>query len=222
MPPPSAGNKVFAVPCDVADVTQYSWSYDGTQQAVKGPGGKCLDAAGSAGGQTGSLFLNECDGSDLQQFTLGDDGTLNSVTQKGKCVDIWAGHGNPGGPGLQLYSCHGADNEKFIFETSGAVSSQGKVCLAGRDAAPATGEGELELWSKPLLDGKIAAFVLNHGDHVITSFDLADLNITGDVGVRDIWLKQDLPSVGGSISLELQKHDSAFLVLTPKQLPSVV
>jgi len=229
-PPPVAGMNVYAVSCDSADNTQRNWSYDSANKAIRGPGGKCLDAQGGkadaqsskVGDQFSSLFLNDCDGSDLQQFTIGDDGTIDSVMQKGKCLDIWAGHGTPGGPGIQLYSCHGVANEKFTFEDDGSVSSQGQLCLAGRAAVPVH-NGELELWAKPLGDGKVAAFVLNNGNHVVTDFDLADLNMTGDVSVRDVWARQDLPALtGGSIPLELDLHGSAMFILTPQKAVALV
>jgi len=223
LPPPAAGNKVYAVPCNDTDSTQRTWMYDSVNKAIKGPGGKCLDAKGSkVNDQYGSLFLNDCDTSELQQFVIGDDGTVNSVTQKGKCLDIWAGHGNPGGPGLQLYNCHGAANEQFMFEASGAMSSQGLLCLAGRDAVPDGNAGQVELWAKPLESGRVAAFILNNGGHIVTSLNLADLNITGDVSVRDIWKSEDLPAVGGSYTVELEEHDSAMVVFSPKQTFAVV
>merc|ERR1712012_1223910 len=110
----------------------------------------------------------------------------------------------------------GAANEKFAFEDSGAISSQGQVCFAGRDTAPAGGDGSIELWAKPLHDRKIAALVLNNGDYVVTDIDLADLNIT-DAGVRDVWARQDLPSQGGTFTVELEPHGSALLIFTPKR-----
>jgi len=222
-PPPAAGKQVYVVPCDDADSTPRSWSYDVTHQAIKGPGGKCLDAKGtSSNSQYSALLLNDCDGSDLQQFTLGDDGTINSVSQKGKCIDIWAGAGLPGGPGLQLYNCHGVANEKFKFEDSGALSSQGQLCFTGRNTQPGGGNHELELWAKPLGGGHVAAFVLNNGGETEASFTLADLNISGEVGVRNVWAHQDLPTVRGSVTVNLQERDSAMLVLSFKKGSLVV
>jgi len=75
----------------------------------------------------------------------------------------------------------------------------------------------IELWSKPLADGKVAALVLNNAGHVLTSFDLADLGITGNASVRDVWARRDLPTASGSVALELEEHDSSLLVFTPTQ-----
>lgn len=117
---------------------------------------------------------------------------------------------------MQLYNCHGAANEKFNFEDSGALSSQGQLCFAALDRAP-MGEKDIELWSKPLGDGKVAAFVLNSGPNVTTKFNLTDLGFAGEVAVRDVWARQDLPSATASVAVTLDMHDSALFVLTGKQ-----
>jgi len=212
--PVKLGNKIYAVPCDKTDMTQKGWSYDAQAKAVKGPGGKCLDANGAG---SDALLLNTCDGSSLQQYTIGDDGTINSVSKQGKCVDIWAGHGLPGGPGTSLYGCHGADNEKFSFEANGTLSSQGQLCLAGREANPST--SSLELWAKPLGGGKVAAFVLNNDKNVTASFGVSEVMPSSNkVSVRDVWARKDLGDAEGSITVTLGERDSALLVLAPKSL----
>lgn len=210
--PAKLGSEIYAVVCDDADTTQKGWYYDAKSKAVRGPGEKCVDAAVDG---SSTLRLKTCDGSSLQQYDLGDDGTINSIAKQGHCVDIWAGAGLPGGPRLELYRCHGAANEKFIFEKDGALSSQGKLCLAGRDAEPAT--ASLELWVKPLGIGKVAAFVLNNGEKVTASFDVSEVMPSAtEVLVRDVWAKKDLPNSRGSISVTLGQRDSAMLLLTSK------
>lgn len=206
--PPALGNQVIAVPCKADDTTQMSWSYDAKAKAVKGPGGKCLDASGASD----TLLLNKCDGSSLQQFTVGNDGTINSVAQEGKCVDIWAGHGLPGGPGTQLYKCHGAANEIFSFNSNGTVSSQGQVCLAGRTA---TTVASIELWAKPLSESQVAVFVMNDGDDNATvHFNLTDVISTSEAHVRDVWAHTDLGNMKNSVPATLAKRDSALFIIT--------
>lgn len=213
-PPPASGNLVFALPCDSTDATQLSWSYNSSSMAIVGPSGKCLDAASARDGSGTSMFLNECDGSSLQKFTIGDDGTLNSVAQHGKCVDIWAGSGLPGGPAIQLYGCHGAENEKFVFEGDGRLSSQSTLCLSGRDAAPPSAGGNVELWMKPLDGGAVAAFLLNNGGAANVTISLADLGLQGPAKTRDIWSHMDLPTTMGDFTVELEEHDSALVTFS--------
>lgn len=202
---PSAGSFVYAVPCDDSDATQAGWSYDQTAKAVKGPGGKCLDASNAV-----ELELKPCDGSAIQQFTLDDDGTLNSVAKPCYCVDIYGGSG----PAVQIYKCHGAANEKFSFESSGHMSSQGKLCLAGRASKP-VGNGDIELWMKPLGGGKVAAFLINSGANTTASFNLTDIGVTGEAQVRDLWARKDLATAKGTFAAKLGEHDSALITFSP-------
>merc|ERR1711939_287164 len=121
-------------------------------------------------------------------------------------MGIWAGRGLPGGPGTSLYGCHGADNEKFSFDASGTLSSQGQLCLAGREANPST--SSLELWAKPLGDGKVAAFVLNNDKNVTASFAVSEVMPSSNkVSVRDVWARKDLGDAEGSITVTLGERD---------------
>merc|ERR1712048_404072 len=215
-PEPVVGDLAYVVPCNTSDSTQYSWSYDNKTKAIFGPGGLCLDGSNATGGELGSLSLKTCDGSELQQFELGTDGTIHSATQHNQCLNIWAGKGLPGGPGLQLFKCSGVANAKFEFDGSGTLSSQKELCFVGRNSPPVQTTGTFELWMKPLLDGKLAVFVLNNGDQAATAIDLADLNITS-ASVRDVWAKTDLPKVSGSLPVKLQERDSALFILTPEK-----
>ena len=81
----------------------------------------------------------------------------------------------------------------------------------------------VEVWTKPLGEGRVAAFflnTLNSGDPnatVAITVALPDLNITGAVKVRDVWGKADLPMVksGGSFTTSMGHHASSFVVFVP-------
>jgi len=210
--PAVVGGQVYALPCNDSDTTQKEWSYDAKSKVVRGPGGKCLDS--TSGAET-PIFLNNCNESNVRQkFTIGDDGTIDSVAEVGKCVDIYAAHGLPGGPGVQLYGCHGAPNEKFTFNPNGTLSSQEKICLAGRAAAPQSSD-VVEIWAKPLGGGKVAAFALNDGDNVTVTLHLSDFVSTSQAMVRDVWAKNDLGKMTNTITVNLGKRDSAMFVFSP-------
>lgn len=211
-PPQTVGTEVYAVPCDGGDASQKHWFYDAKANAITGPGGKCLDASDSV---DKTMVLKQCDGSNLQQFTVGDDGTIASLGKTGNCVDIWAGHGLPGGPNVQLYKCHGADNEKFSFNSNGTLSSQGQLCFAGRAAPPSPSSGNVELWAKQLEESKVAVFLMNNGKNATVSLNFTDVMPFSQGTVRDVWARKDLGHKVNSISVTLEEHDSALLVITP-------
>lgn len=203
-PPKTIGKDVYAVPCDDGDASQKHWTYNMTEKLINGPGGKCLEVNVSAN----TLVLNECARSDVQQFTLGDDGTINSIAQQGKCVDIRAG-----GPDVQLYTCHGSTNEKFSFNSNGTISSTG-LCLVGREVSPSLLVHDVELWMKPLAENKVAVFAVNNGKEVEVNLNFTDVISSSEVFVRDVWARKDLGRMFNEISVTLEEHDSALLVLS--------
>lgn len=213
-----AGRMVFAIDCDPMDTTQQSWAYDLSKKAIRGPGGMCLESepVGTKIQGTG-LFLNACNSSNsAQKFTLGGEAghaiTIHQqVGSRDMCIDIDDGIG----PGAKLYSCFGIPGQHFVFAGNGALESPTlKLCFAGREYEPALGPN-MELWAKPLAHGKVAAFVMNKGNQVSTSFNLSDLKLSGSVAVRDVWAKRDLGSMTGAVNVDLAFHDSALFVLDP-------
>lgn len=77
----------------------------------------------------------------------------------------------------------------------------------------------VEVWMKPVGQGRTAAFVINTEDKVrdnaTITIQLSDLGITGETKVRDVWHKKDLPLASGAITTELEYHGSQFFVFSP-------
>lgn len=69
---------------------------------------------------------------------------------------------------------------------------------------------------KPLGGGKVAVLLMNHDSHrqkLLLNFTDVPGGTCTTCRVRDVWIHKDLGDMDG-LSLELDKHDSAFLVLS--------
>jgi alpha-galactosidase len=93
----------------------------------------------------------------------------------------------------------------------------------GHQALWGLGENSaIEVWTKPLGHGRLAAVLLNTANSgdinatVSVSVPLSKFNITGTVGVRDVWAKRDLADATGSFTTEIGHHACAFVVFVPK------
>lgn len=79
--------------------------------------------------------------------------------------------------------------------------------------------GRLEVWAKPVGRGRVAAFVINTedtgADNATVDLELALLNLTGTVRVRDVWAKADLGEATGTLRVSVEHHGSAFFVFVP-------
>eukprot|EP01062_Namystynia_karyoxenos_P015880 TRINITY_DN157_c0_g1_i2.p1 TRINITY_DN157_c0_g1~~TRINITY_DN157_c0_g1_i2.p1 ORF type:complete len:447 (+),score=168.08 TRINITY_DN157_c0_g1_i2:68-1342(+) len=75
--------------------------------------------------------------------------------------------------------------------------------------------GQVELWTKPLGSGRLAAFLLNTGTAAPAQLSLTAVGFPGGATVRDVWNRKDLGRAQGSINATLGEHDSAFYVLSP-------
>ena len=63
----------------------------------------------------------------------------------------------------------------------------------GKQAAPASQHGTLEVWSKPMEDGSLAVGLFNKGDQATPVIALwSDLGIHGKRIVRDLWRQKDV------------------------------
>ncbi len=63
----------------------------------------------------------------------------------------------------------------------------------GKQAAPASRHGTLEVWSKPMEDGSVAVGLFNRGDQATAVTALwSDLGIHGKRTVRDLWRQKDV------------------------------
>jgi alpha-galactosidase len=84
----------------------------------------------------------------------------------------------------------------------------------GRQARRVSQEGELEVWARPLADGRMAAGLFNRGEEPASvTARWADLGLDGWVHVRDTWAKKDLGSFADSFTAEVEPHGVVLVVL---------
>ena len=84
----------------------------------------------------------------------------------------------------------------------------------GRQARRVAQDGELEVWAKPLEDGRVAAGLFNRGEEAApVTARWADLELAGKVAVRDAWAKKDLGSFADEFTAEVEPHGVVLVVL---------
>ncbi len=77
----------------------------------------------------------------------------------------------------------------------------------GMQAKRALQLGDLQVWTKPLDDGNIAAGFFNLGNERLqTAIGTEDFGLTGNYLVRDLWRQKDLGRISGSIRLDIPVH----------------
>ena len=95
----------------------------------------------------------------------------------------------------------------------------------GRQAVPVKQEEGIEIWSKPLEDGSVAAGIFCTGEKTpVESFnwgdgkrlakirlDWTDLNISGSHKVRDLWRQKDLGEFTDGFETEVPFHGVVFI-----------
>lgn len=96
------------------------------------------------------------------------------------------------------------------------VNKLNSRCLA---VDKVVGPGRHEVWSQPLSDGSVAVLLLNRdgndGDTVKVTWEQLGWKSTEKKRGRDLWKKQDLGLVSGSVSAVLSKHEPALFRLYP-------
>jgi hypothetical protein len=114
---------------------------------------------------------------------------------------------------VKLGQCQsGSSHQTFSFTKEGELRNDDDVFLKA-SALPGS-----QLWSKPLLDGKVAILVLNPlyvEQELSVPFDDVPQNpCAGSCTVRDVWQQQDSVVHGSALSLKLAPHESAYFVLS--------
>ena len=200
---------VWGVDCDSASPSQ-RFHYDPTTGFI-GSGELCVSAADPT-----QLTVEPCDrASEAQQWTLSAAQAL--VTRSGACLDLFS----CGGPIVAAAQCTNSTCQAVSFNaTDGSIRipSRPPRCLAVRAASPAPGS-QMQLWTKPLAGGSIAALLLNNDGAKQVEVDLiADLKIaSGAAHVRDVWLHSDLPPAlhGTFVTDAIAAFDSRFYIFSP-------
>ena len=84
----------------------------------------------------------------------------------------------------------------------------------GRQARRVAQDGELEVWAKPLANGRVAAGLFNRGEAPApVTARWSDLEVSGTVRVRDAWAKEDLGTFEGEFTAEVEPHGVVLVVL---------
>lgn len=102
----------------------------------------------------------------------------------------------------------------FEVTSDGELRNQNGTCIV---EVPWYG---VQMWSKPLLQGKVAVLFLNPLDQAQNiSIPLADVPgqpcSKGACAVRDVWAQQDIGSQSDHLSISLATHQTAYYILTP-------
>jgi alpha-galactosidase len=85
----------------------------------------------------------------------------------------------------------------------------------GRQARRAIKDRHLEVWKKPLADGRFALGLLNRGpqtDEIRVKW--TDIALEPSWRVRDVWTREDLGTVRDTISRRVASHETCVLLLS--------
>jgi alpha-galactosidase len=85
----------------------------------------------------------------------------------------------------------------------------------GRQARRAIKDRHLEVWKKPLADGRVALGLLNRGpqaDEVRLKW--TDVALKPAWRVRDVWTREDLGTVRDTLTRRVASHETCVLLLS--------
>ncbi len=85
----------------------------------------------------------------------------------------------------------------------------------GKQAARVYQNGYIEVWTKELEDGSVAAGIFNRGEEQAkVSVKLADLNLKGKFAVRDLWRQKNTGSIDKEYKCLIPRHGAVLIKLT--------
>lgn len=213
------GTAVVGVACNASDPTTTGWAFDATAGHIT-HGGLCLSA--------------EEWGVPLNLYSCGNASTHQNFTYdaKAKAFQTKAPANGKGmypadleiaaGPGITkayIYRPGTSPSMQFTVE-GGSMKNANGQCLAARGefVPPAAGIAGVQIWAKPLGQGKTAALFINGGAVEYTaSLSLKELNITGATAkVTDVWTGEDAGAVanGEWSTGAVPSMDSRFVVFS--------
>jgi len=89
--------------------------------------------------------------------------------------------------------------------------------VLGRQAAPVSRAGDLEVWSKDLADGSKAVGLFNRSDQdAEIAVRWADLGLSGKRVVRDLWRQKDRGTFDGEFRMQVNRHGAVLLSIRAK------
>ena len=85
----------------------------------------------------------------------------------------------------------------------------------GKQAGRTYLNGTIEVWTKELEDGSIAAGIFNRGEEKAdANVKLADLNLKGKFIVRDLWRQKNTGTIDKSYKCTIPRHGAVMIKLT--------
>jgi alpha-galactosidase len=96
-----------------------------------------------------------------------------------------------------------------------------EIIAVDQDAAGIQGhrawqEGPLEIWTKSLADGSTAMAFFNFDNHPMSiTADFKALGLPEKMQARDLWLRKDMGTFTGTLTIPLPRHGAAMLKLKP-------
>jgi alpha-galactosidase len=86
----------------------------------------------------------------------------------------------------------------------------------GRQAGRIAKNGQLEVWAKDLEDGSKAVGLFNRSEAAATvTAKWADLGVTGQQNVRDLWRQQNLGKFADQFQTEVSRHGVVLVKVSP-------
>lgn len=88
----------------------------------------------------------------------------------------------------------------------------------GRQADRVFKDGAVEIWARPLADGSMAVGLLNRDAQTSRKIQArwADLGISGEQVVRDLWKGRELGAFSGQYETQVEPHEVVVVKMTPK------
>ncbi len=88
--------------------------------------------------------------------------------------------------------------------------------LSGKAALRVAEDGNLEVWAKPMEDGRKVVGLFNLGEPEATvTANWSELGITGKQIVRDLWRQKDLGTFDGRFSARVDRHGVVLVSIRP-------
>lgn len=86
----------------------------------------------------------------------------------------------------------------------------------GKEATRVAKDGDLEVWARPLNGGGEAVGLFNRGaTRTKVTVRNADLHLSGDYKIRDLWAHADRGTFKDEYSAEVPSHGTVFIRLDP-------
>jgi Alpha galactosidase C-terminal beta sandwich domain len=115
-------------------------------------------------------------------------------------------------------------NQVYVGDSGGVYwQSEDRINLGGGDYRGGSETNDViapvtQLLAKPLTQGRVAVLAMNHGmtrQSITVRFETVPGLTCDPCLVRDIWAHQTIGTVSSEITLDVDSHDSAFIVMAP-------